>query len=660
MHNPASRHGRAGNFFKVIMGAASPLLALILIGGCNEPTLGYRVPGGNLPSSRKIVVLPFMDTRTFVDDKDIHRDDLGEHAREIFTASLLDKSLVRGIEVLSPPTLTRTGSLTGAEAAEIGRQLGADLVVSGQIFSFTGTRAASIPPRAGMFIRILSADDAALLFVGDSYQSAPIPGASGGRELQAKNVATKLIDGFFRQTGGPVLAGGRITSGSALARLIMTADDDGSLETDFADGLQDMPLPQPPPFVDPPEDEIFDAMMPPKEGTVEKTAYRMAAGSESPAGFSPAERDTPAANGAASTEYLEMLAIGLKGDDLADDILAEGSELLAGAIDFFHSGTSAKTAFSESSVLSETAGPRESVVESSNAGTPSAAAVPVAETNEAESGNAETIAPIGSVPPDPDAAASPAESAFMAGADDESTFDGADSSVPFPDDGPVASIPLATEQPTLSSDPAAGSSGNASPATGASLPFPAVKVLVLPYHDRENPNNLIPNTGGGEVVTSIFGASLAARPEVRLLWDATGQATHNRLIDVDEAISMGRIAGADYVVRGQVVEFRRAQSVPSLYSAVISTAILAAQIVFAEMSGVDVATEVYRVSDGRCVMSRRDRAQQKYVVQAEKTVRRLAAGAIESLVEAMTSAEPEAMDPLIDTLSPATVLNNPH
>ena len=182
---------------------------------------------------------------------------------------------------------------------------------------------------------------------------------------------------------------------------------------------------------------------------------------------------------------------------------------------------------------------------------------------------------------------------------------------------------------------------------------------MLPYHDRDNPNNLIPHTGGGEVVTGIFGASLAARPEVRLLWDATGQATHSRLVDANEAIGMGRIAGADYVVRGQVVEFRRAQSVPSLYSAVISTAVLAAQMVFAEMSGVDVATEVYRVSDGRCVMSRRDRAQQKYVVQAEKTVRRLAAGAIESLVEVMTATDPEAMDPLLDTLSPVTVLSNP-
>ena len=109
---------------------------------------------------------------------------------------------------------------------------------------------------------------------------------------------------------------------------------------------------------------------------------------------------------------------------------------------------------------------------------------------------------------------------------------------------------------------------------------------------------------------------------------------------------------------GQVVEFRRAQSVPSFYSAVISTAVLAAQIVFAEVSGVDVATEVYRVSDGMCVMSRRDRSQQKYVVQAEKTVRRIAEGMSAGVAGAMRNPSAEAMEPCIDSLEPMTLVPN--
>ncbi|MDR2391136.1 MAG: hypothetical protein LBE84_05605, partial [Planctomycetota bacterium] len=226
MRNPVLERGRKGNLPKMSPGIALPLVMLILIGGCDEPPIGYRVLDENLSASRKIAVLPFMDTRTFVDDKDVHRDDLDEHARDIFAASLIARTVGQGVEVLSPPTSNRTGSLTSAEAAEIGRQLGADLVVAGQIFSFTATRAASIPPRAGMFVRVVSADDGALLFVGDSYQSAPIPGAGGGRESQAKNVADKLVDGFFRQTGGPALAGRTISSGSAFAKLIMATDED--------------------------------------------------------------------------------------------------------------------------------------------------------------------------------------------------------------------------------------------------------------------------------------------------------------------------------------------------------------------------------------------------------------------------------------------------
>ena len=178
---------------------------------------------------------------------------------------------------------------------------------------------------------------------------------------------------------------------------------------------------------------------------------------------------------------------------------------------------------------------------------------------------------------------------------------------------------------------------------------------MLPYHDRDNPNNLIEHTGGGEVVTAIFGAELAMTPGVEILWPGLGQADHNRLLSQSEALELARRSGADFVLRGQVVEFRRAQSVPSFYSALISTAMLAAQMFLAEFSGVDVATEVYRVSDGACVMSRRDRSQQKYVVQAEKTVRRMAGAVALSVSGTMTASAPERMEPLIDTLEPRTI-----
>ncbi|MCC8180301.1 MAG: hypothetical protein LIP23_05245, partial [Planctomycetes bacterium] len=235
----------------------------------------------------------------------------------------------------------------------------------------------------------------------------------------------------------------------------------------------------------------------------------------------------------------------------------------------------------------------------------------------------------------------------------------------------AAGRPLAAEQPRphkliatidLPDDPEAASPGDAAeslaPYNAKSAPN-AVKLLILPYHERENPNNLTQNTGGGEVVTSLYGSQLALDPAVRVMWDSSASVSHDRLVTREEALRLGKLAGADYVVRGQVVEFRRAQSVPSFYSAVISTAVLAAQVFFAEMSGVDVATEVYRVEDGMCVMSRRDRSQQKYVVQAEKTVRRMAKGMAADVALAITDPESEAMDPLIDELSPVTVLTNP-
>lgn len=186
-----------------------------------------------------------------------------------------------------------------------------------------------------------------------------------------------------------------------------------------------------------------------------------------------------------------------------------------------------------------------------------------------------------------------------------------------------------------------------------------IRVLMLPYHERDNPNNLIYNHGGGEVITTLFGIQLASDPGLNLMWDATGKATHNRLVSREEALEMGRQAGADYVVRGQVVEFRRAQSVPSFYSAIISTAVLAAQLFFAEMSGVDIATEMYRVSDGMCVVSRRDRSQQKYVVQAEKTIRRMAQNMASDAAAVLRTPHQEPRDPLIDILGPVSIMSDP-
>ncbi|MDR1520099.1 MAG: hypothetical protein LBU23_08305 [Planctomycetota bacterium] len=621
--------GRAGS-----IAAGLAVLALApLIGGCDERLFSYRTGDGPPPASQKVLILPFLDTRTFVDPGDAHKDDLGEHAREIFASALRSSKFGPAVEILAPPLPRREASLTNAQAAEIGRRQGADLVVAGQIFSFTGTRAASIPSRAGMFVRVIDADRGVLLFVGDNYQAAAMPGAAGGRERQARAVAARIIDGFFQRTAASLSRLG-FSSDQALASLIAGRYRNEPAKEDYpGEGEADPPLPMPPPFLESErEEEVTDPGIAAESGPIPESGdaatVAETGGGESGAEEEAEERFEAGADDSPSPAdigELDELALRLTGDDLAADIFAEGEELLAEALAFrpvvIGSGRTAETAAGESESLAETIGPPDS---------------PEPGGPEALKANPEGLDSAPEISPAEIAAENPsvAETLYA--------------------DGPVVSLPLVSEQPWLASgDPR--TAARASKELGGK----EVGVLLLPYHDRDNPNNLIAATGGGEVVTGVFGAGLSGVSGLRLLWDATGQATHDQLLSPDEAVRMGRIAGADFVVRGQVVEFRRSQSVPSLYSAVISTAILAAQIMFAEMTGVDVATEVYRVSDGRCVVSRRDRAQQKYVVQAEKTVRRITAGVVAGLAEVFREEDPPEMDPLIDTLLPVTVFTNP-
>ncbi len=791
----------------VILGRGRMVLALMfaaaLAGGCSEQVVTYQVPGAPIASGQKILILPFMDTRTLVAEDDSHKDDLGKHAREIFAEAVRNNPAVLGAEVLTPDLPAQTRSLTTAEVAEIGREHGAQVVVAGQIFSFSGTRAASIPPRAGMFVRVVSSRDGALLFVGDHYQAAAVPGAGGGRELQARNVSNKLVEGILNQVKSLADAtAAKVASGVAYASLAAArpvrpiANNDSKTpqpEPPPLLGLGGNTLiepvdwderiaPEVPPLVDfddnfaklpppPPMTEVPEAPppLPPEplpeagsgvaakepaapaepalpnladldlERVVKTESPAVAAGAaenppvpdgiaalppppelrdvaetESPEAAAPAETadagaEKKAKSAAETPEEMyarieaevpdASYAAGLSGDELAADLLESDGEL-PGSLAYGHETETLAAEPEPATARKDGDGAdggtvRESQVASASTGPAArddlaAMAAPAAPTREGRVivdpvtgtmasptpveraalvyGMPELARPAPMEPLEPErprrAAARPRLAEPIPAPDEPAVM-------VVRDDGPVVSIPLAVEQPrpvrfvdlvelppdpdaaTISFDPEVKA-----PAL-ASISENAIRVLVLPYHDRENPNNLIANTGGGEVVTTLYGARLALDPAVQVLWDASGQATHDRLVDRDEAVQLGRMVNADFVVRGQVVEFRRAQSVPSFYSVVISTAMLAAQIVFAEMSGVDVATEIYRVSDGRCVMSRRDRAQQKYVVQAEKTVRRLAAGMADGVLRAIKADDPESMDPLIDDIEPLSVLRNP-
>lgn len=372
------------------------ILGIFFCAGCAETAMGYRLPDHQISTVHRAAILPFLDTRTFRDPND--QENLSLKIRDTFAAAFKEHPSFQHVEVVMPEVTTPIASLTLDQILAIGRQAQADIVITGQVFSYTETRAASIPPRAGLFVSIFSVSEGRLVFVGDDYRAAAVPGARGGRDVQGKLSAQAIVASY-------------------------AAD--------------------------------------------------------------PASRPT---------------------------------------------------------------------------------------------------AP-----------------------------------TPVPKDAP--------------------------------------KVLLLPYHDRQNSANFIENTGGGQVVTYLFRMEMEKAGAFHVLCPPPEEAGHQKLLSKEEAIALAKRLGADYVIRGQVIEFRRAKSVPSWYSVVLSWTILAAQMLFAEISGVDIATEVYRVSDQSCILARRDSSYQKYVVQAEKTVRALAPYTIQAMrtaIQRASQGERIAVTPIIDTLPSET------
>ncbi|MCC8165733.1 MAG: hypothetical protein LIQ31_06210, partial [Planctomycetes bacterium] len=103
--------------------------------------------------------------------------------------------------------------------------------------------------RAGMFVRVVSSSDGSLLFAGDHYQAASLPGAGGGRDLQARNVSDRLVQGFLQKAGPALSHLGKVASESAFAMLSpfpVTVPFANSTSRDQASGAN--PLPEPPPF----------------------------------------------------------------------------------------------------------------------------------------------------------------------------------------------------------------------------------------------------------------------------------------------------------------------------------------------------------------------------------------------------------------------------
>ena len=806
--------------------AALTALCLGYVAGCSDPYTMYQVPGSYVAEGQKILILPFMDTRTYQSKDDPHRYDLGIYVRNLFAEVLRQHPQASGNTILIPHIQAPTKSLTNAEVAELGRQHGADIVISGQVFSFTDTRAASIPARAGMFIRVISAKTGALLFVGDHYQAATVPVAGGNRDQQAKIVSTRLVDGIMAHAGQAVSRAAEIASDAALAMLPAspvkirlrfankggdrkksgnndTADSGHDAFPGFTAGSQQTTadwdaqlVPEVPPVLDY-GDDFYALPAPPLPGaeaapapaegeTARETAASDSKQPEQPAVEAPPsqENDTattnetpaplpsptpgpavttaaaepssqpeqtsepapaadetavaadaataqaipapvpeatpePAPVAAATPEPTSPVMVAAPIVAMNAGMIDELPELEMGRVASTMASVDARAAIvsqvaslSGDQLAADLFESDGEIFQDVPAASATVAPAPVANTPATDSSAMAMALTPDDIRPVPDAAFSPLEidpdtltvrrsqpaPTQPAARTTAATGPRTPAYAPLPGpitnarlreigvpahppgtaevaatatvndgDGPFYSEPMAVEQPRtyklvdLSEDPAAVRQDDAPEisAPRKSGDDNAIRVLLLPYHDRDNENNLIANTGGGEVVTTLYGTQLALDPGLRVMWDATGMATHNRLLSIDEALELAQLAGADYVMRGQVVEFRRAQSVPSFYSAVISTAVLAAQVFFAEMSGVDVATEVYRVRDGECIMSRRDRAQQKYVVQAEKTVRRLAIGMADSVSRALRDPNPETMDPLIDEVEPVTVMTNP-
>lgn len=752
---------------------------LSLIVGCTEAVNTYHVSNANtgLAVTDRVLVLPFLDSRTFTDPNDPYRENLGEHARDVFTTALKGNASFNGTIVDAPGLPDQKTSLSIAEVADLGRTYGADYVVAGQIFSYTGTRAASIPARAGMFVRIVSARDGSLIFVGDHYQAAAVPGASGGRELQAKLVAEKLVDSFatrLKSSNQAMLR--QPVAGSMLA--YASIPPSAGMRRAWAN---DTTFPEPPPLLPPPDftvapvfDESGDAAsglpeVPPvldygegddffkfsKEDVAAAPEAKTDETESADAWVSPAKPVAPepeelASTGEAAEAEEEFIAtappslddatidneIAENTDGNSDDAASEsatvavmdesvdeevaeviedqaeeaapvvaandvdadsnadiateawmltGDELAAdlfeeeGAYETMLALRRQRLAVSETSIQTEageSAAEATIIVPEPITETPApvvAESTIVPEEETAVLADAAAVTAVTVEEPAEAVQQSVDDSGYMtqrqyfesvgAWLPEDSAVIVEGTLAPQPHDSIVTAEVITQPAPTYAVDmvvqqdtAALSTIPDTEFITSTIMRRGNVKVLILPYHERENPDNLIAHTGSGEVVTALFGAKLAMEPGVQVMWSGGNTYTHNYLASVDEAIAYGRMSGVDYVVRGQVVEFRRAQSVPSFYSAVISTAVLAAQIFFAEMSGVDVATEVYRVADGKCIMSRRDRSQQKYVVQAEKTVRKIATSMANDIAAVVKDPASSEMDPLIDGLTTTPVL----
>ncbi len=380
---------------EILNGYFLPLVICILITGCGSSINAYKKENAGVKRTDKLLVLPFLDSRTFTDKTKANTiDNIKDITRNIFVDELRkNKKFARTI-VIMPKLSPSNYDYSLAKVLRLAKKYDCNIVFCGQIFSFVKTRAASIPPRAGLFIRIYDVRKKAEIFVGESYSAAGAPGARGGREYQCKLASKNILNNFLK-------------------------------------------------------------------------------------------------------------------------------------------GNSATTV-----------------------------------------------------------------------------------TIPNPSKG-------------------------------------SPKVLILPYYEKDNPINLIDKTGGGPVVSSIFGMELAKRGKIDVrLGTSLGNVSYGNLIKTAEAIKIGKKEGADYVVRGQVTEFRRAQSVPSLWSAAISLSILAAQVMFAETSGVDIATEVYRVKDGKCIFAKRDISHQKYVVSAEKTVREIAQITIPALSKSILSKKSQtSVTPIINSIT---------
>lgn len=161
------------------------------------------------------------------------------------------------------------------------------------------------------------------------------------------------------------------------------------------------------------------------------------------------------------------------------------------------------------------------------------------------------------------------------------------------------------------------SSAPTTPAADASAP----SIMVLPFMDVSNPDNVIENTGGGAIATSLYSMELELSGKVRVLAPQDEALSHVGMVSLQEALDAARAIKADYVLRGAVFEFRRAKDQPSM---LLGTYGLVVQFMIAEMSAADIACELYRVSDGMCVYATRESSRMKYRVMTEMSVRGMA------------------------------------